>query len=332
MNKLIVIIGFVALIGVAVVASALGSSSSSATQQAMPTPKPTAVAKKTETKVVSEAKVVPTRFVSLGFQAGGVIIEVLVNAGDRVEAGTVLARLDTKQLDLQLAQADANLGAAQAAYDRLVKPDPIEMAVLKADVDKAKALLDQAQAAYDRIGGDGRPDAGAMPQRAQLQNAWSDYYKAQSLFNSKMQPADAQVKQVKAQVDSAKAARDLAADQLNRAKIVAPFAGTIASLDAKVGEHVAAGVPTLRLADYSSWQIETTDLTELNIARVHEGDVVTVTFDALTGLELPGTVERIETIGANKQGDIVYTVIIKLSRMDERLRWNMTAKVTVQTK
>ncbi len=106
----------------------------------------------------------------------------------------------------------------------------------------------------------------------------------------------------------------------------------IASLDAKVGEQVAAGVPILRLGDYSSWQIETTDLTELSIARVREGDTVMITFDALPDLKLPGTIDRIRMFGENKQGDIVYTAVVKPSQHDERLRWNMTAKVTMASK
>ncbi len=332
MNKLIVIIGFAALVGVAAVFSVMNNSGSSSAPQSTPQSTAAIIKVKTEKSVVSEAKVVPTRHVALGFQASGVIVEVLVNTGDRVEAGKVLARLDTKQLDLQLAQADANLAAAQAALERLVKGDPNEAAAAKADLDKAKEFLDRVQAAYDRIGGNTRPDAALMPERAQLQSAWTDFYRAQARYNSAVQPTDASVRQAQANANSAKAARDLVADQLNRAKIVAPFAGTIASLNAKVGEQAQAGAPSIRLADLTAWEIETTDLTELNIARVRVGDAVAITFDALPELELTGTVARIESIGENKQGDIVYTVIIKPLQNDARLRWNMTAKVTLVSK
>jgi HlyD family secretion protein len=83
------------------------------------------------------------------------------------------------------------------------------------------------------------------------------------------------------------------------------------------------------LADLSSWQIETEDLTELNVVRVREGDAVTISFDALPGFELPGTVSAIEPLGANRQGDIVYTVVVTPDSWDERLRWNMTATVQI---
>jgi HlyD family secretion protein len=83
------------------------------------------------------------------------------------------------------------------------------------------------------------------------------------------------------------------------------------------------------MADLATWQIETTDLTELDIARVRAGSTVTMTFDAVPGLELSGKVSRIRPIGENKQGDITYVVTITPDRQDERLRWNMTAAVSI---
>ncbi len=346
-----------------------------------PTPKvqPTLAAVKSSGKIVAEGRVVPARSASLGFQVAGVVAQVPVAVGDRVESGKVLAQLDTRQLELQLAQADANLAAAQAkssqlkrgatpedlaaaqqalksaqvSYEKLLKPDPSELSMLKADVDKAKALLDQAQAAYDRAGGDSNPYAGMLPQRAQLQTAWIDYQKALTAYNLKVNPSDAQIQQALSAVQTAKnqlakltpaaediaaaeanvkasqAARDLAAEQLSRAKLLAPFAGNVASLDLKVGEQVAIGAPVVRLADYANWQVETTDLTEINVVNVKEGDPATVTFDAIPELELTGKVASIKGFGDNKQGDIVYTLVIKLDKQDERLRWNMTAKVSL---
>jgi HlyD family secretion protein len=119
---------------------------------------------------------------------------------------------------------------------------------------------------------------------------------------------------------------------LDETELRAPFAGTIAALDLKVGETVVPGTPVVHLADLATWQIETTDLTELNIVRVRPGSAVTVTFDAIPALELPGTVSRIRALGENKQGDITYVVTITPDRQDERLHWNMTASVSMVSK
>jgi HlyD family secretion protein len=96
-----------------------------------------------------------------------------------------------------------------------------------------------------------------------------------------------------------------------------------------VGEVPGGGAAALVIADLSNWQIETEDLTELNVVTVREGDQVTITFDAIDGLELPGTIARIEPLGESRQGDIVYKVIITPNSWDERLRWNMTASVQI---
>ena len=352
-----------------------------------PTPKPvqTLPAIKVSNKVVAEGKVVPVKGAALSFQissaaqAQGTVAEIPVNVGDRVDAGTVLMRLDTKQLELQLAQAEANYAAAvaknaqlergpttmdataaqqsvtsaQAAYDNLLRPPQNDLIALKTDMDKAKAQVDRAQAAYDRIGGDSNPFANMTMERAALQTAWLDYQKAIALYNSRINPSDAQIQQAiagvqtaksnlskltpttedlaasEASMNAAKAARDLATDGLTRAKLTAPFAGTVVAIDPKVGETVAIGTPVVRVADTSNFQVETTDLTEINVVNVNEGDTATITLDAITDLELTGKVVNIKGFGENKQGDIVYTIVVKLDKQDPRLRWNMTAKVTI---
>ena len=343
------------------------------------TPEPAAAVEAAE-MIVAEGKVVPVRGVALSFPLGGVVAEVPVALGDQVSAGQLLARLETRTLELQQAEAEANvaaaqarlaqlkqgptaeeraaaeqaLAAAQAAYESLLHPSENELVALRSDVEKTKALLSQAQAAYDRIGGDSYPGNGATPQRAQLQLAWLDYQKAQALYDARTKPTDAQLQQAlaaiqnaksqlarlqpsadelaaaQAAVEQAQAARDLAAEQLTLAHLTAPFAGMVAALDLQPGQYVAAGLPVARLADTSAWQVQTTDLTELSIINVHEGDPAEVTLDAIPDLRLPGRVAHIQGYGEDHQGDIVYRLIIELEQQDPRLRWNMTAKVSVK--
>ena len=345
-----------------------------------PKPQPTTIAPvKSTGRIVAEGRLVPVKSAALSFQVGGVVAQIPVTVGAQVKSGTPLVQLDSKQLDLQLAQADANLASAQAkfnqlkrgpspeelaaaqqslksaqtTYDKLLKPDASEVSNLRADVDKAQAALKSAQTAYDMVGGDSNPNAGMLPQRLQLQNAWIDYQRALTNLANKLTPSDAQVQQAlsavqtaknqlakltptaddlaaaEASAKSAQAARDLAAEQLTRAKLVAPFDGVVVSIDAKAGEQVTVGAPAIRIADTSAWQVETTDLTELNVVNIKEGDTANVTLDALAGVDFSGKITSIKGFGDNRQGDIVYAVVVKLDTADPRLRWNMTAKVTI---
>jgi len=420
--KKFILISILVLITVSVMAC------SAAAPSPTPQAQPTLAAVKASAKIVAEGKVVPAKNASLGFQIGGVVAQVPVTVGSQVKAGQVLAQLDSKNLDLSLAQADANLAvaqsrlnqakrgptaddlaaaqqavksaqaaydkllkpdpddlaaaqqavkSAQAAYDKLLKPDPNDLAAAKVDLDKAQAAIKTAQAAYDAVGGDSNPYAGMLPQRLALQNAYLDLQKAQTAYNrvttpsdaqvqqalsalqtaknqlTKLNPSDAQVQQAVSALQTAKdqltklnpvaediaaadanvkasqAARDLAADQLTKVKLVAPFDGTIASVDINPGEQANVGTPVIRLADLSNMQIETTDLTEINVVNVNVGDAATVTLDAIPGLELTGKITSIKGFGDNRQGDIVYTLVITLDKQDPRLRWNMTAKVSI---
>ena len=133
-----------------------------------------------------------------------------------------------------------------------------------------------------------------------------------------------------AEVQRAEAALQLAQVALDETELQAPFAGIVATLDLKTGEYVAPGAPVAHLADLAAWQIETTDLTELDVVHVSAGSPVTMTFDAIPGLELPGTVSRVRSFGESRQGDITYIVTITPDRQDERLRWNMTAAVSIR--
>ncbi len=386
MNRLIVIVGFVALIGVALGVSLLGSGGGGSAAQATPAPTAAVAKAKTEKSIVSEARVVPATTAALGFSAGGRIAQVLVKEGDPVQANQILVRLDSQQQAAAVAQAqaafdgaqarlaglkagarsqeiavaEAGLAAAQAALQKLQQgPDEQQLVAARADLANAEAALKQAYAAYDRAGGASNPEAGWLPTSLALEQAMNaasaDRARLAALQNGP-RPADlaaarAEIQRAQAQLDlikvgtrpetltaaetdleSARAGLEQARLALANTELRAPFAGLIASLDAKVGEQVGAGTAILRLGDCSSWQIETTDLTELNVARVREGDAVSITFDALPDLKLPGTVARIRMFGENKQGDIVYTVIVKPAQHDERLRWNMTAKVTVASK
>ena len=83
------------------------------------------------------------------------------------------------------------------------------------------------------------------------------------------------------------------------------------------------------LADLRSWQVETDDLTELDVVGVLEGDEVSLTFDAIPDLELPGHVLRVKPLGEEKLGDVTYTVVVVPDEQDPRLKWGMTAVVTL---
>lgn len=215
-----------------------------------------------------------------------------------------------------LQAAEATLASARADLDRT------RSSVLTEQLAQGQAQLAQAQAQLARLRGPQRDNQLAVAQAGvELAQA--------SLAQLSATPQPSERGALEAQVESARAERDAARLALERTALKAPFAGTIAALELRPGELVGPSSVVAQLADTSQWSIETTDLTELDIARVGVGDRAELTFDALPGVRLAGRVASIRSYGEKLQGDVVYRAIIRLDAPDTRLRWNMTVAATI---
>ena len=126
---------------------------------------------------------------------------------------------------------------------------------------------------------------------------------------------------VKANLDEAK-------DTLSNYEITAPFDGVVAEIGAKVGEQVTPETRAVSVADFSQWIIETTDVTELEVVKLSQGQPVSLVPDALPDVTLNGTVTEISQAYTQQGGDILYTVRIAVKNPDPRLKWGMTVEAT----
>ncbi len=206
------------------------------------------------------------------------------------------------QDDVKRAQFLARYTDAQRNYDNAVRllnnlqgsATDIDMAIAQANLSLAQASLALAEQDYEKV--QNGPDPDLM--------------------------AAAQARQTAAESGLAAAKAALANRQL-----VAPFTGTVAQLNLKVGEQAAPGVTAAVLADFSGWLVETDDLTETEVPDVQVGQTADVTFDALPELNLPGKVLSISDVHTDKSGDVTYTTKVSLAKSDPRLRWGMTAVV-----
>jgi multidrug resistance efflux pump len=254
------------------------------------------------------------------------------------------------QAEADLANAEAALRQAQAAYDAVKWRNDVGALPQSAELERATNNYEAARARYDLLI-EGANESEIASARAQVEQAQATLDIAMApATESDIAAAEAEVRRAESQLallEAGARAETIAAAQaeliaaqtslmqrqleLSDTELKAPFAGTIASLGLEVGEQVTAAAPVARLADLSSWRVETDDLTEINVVYVEVGDNVSISIDALPDLELTGTVERIKPLGENKQGDITYTATIIPDGSDERLRWNMTASVIIET-
>jgi multidrug efflux pump subunit AcrA (membrane-fusion protein) len=193
--------------------------------------------------------------------------------------------------------ADAAQAAAQAQLDALLAGADAEVRAAQAGVWIAAAQRDVVQAQLDTL------QAGATPEE--------------------IAAAEAAVTQAEAALQAARAA-------LDQATLRASFAGAATSLEVSPGETVMPGQPVLTLADLSHLQVQTTDVSERDVARVSVGQQATVYVEPLR-MEAQGRVVRIawqaEVIG----GDVVYAVVVELDEQPPGLRWGMSVEVEIAT-
>jgi len=194
---------------------------------------------------------VPNAELELSFSSGGLLTEVLVEVGDKVQAGDVLASVDNTDAQSQVAEAESDLrlaelqlaeltatpdaaelaaaqyqltSAQEALQDLLNGPSAQEIIIAQADLATAVAALQQAQSAYDGVSW--RPDAAMSSQALELQSATADYDRAKANYDIAMAPAtEEEIASARANVAQAQAslnsllnsatAADLETAQLN---------------------------------------------------------------------------------------------------------------------
>jgi len=117
---------------------------------------------------------------------------------------------------------------------------------------------------------------------------------------------------------------------LDEATLRAPFAGHVAALEVRAGETVLPGQVVSALADLGRLQVETTDLSERDVARVAVGQQATVYVEAL-GVEIGGQVARIASQATTVGGDVVYAIVVALDEQPPGLRWGMSVEVEIAT-
>ena len=172
----------------------------------------------------------------------------------------------------------------------------IDLAQGAADLAYAKALLAKVQSDYEELEGGIDPDMLAL--------------------------AQARVNNAEKQLAAAQAARD-------NLEVTAPFSGTVAQIFIRESESVGPGQPVVILGDLSNLQVETTDLNEIDVARIKVGSKATITFDALPDVEVEAEVVRIATKSSPGTG-VNYTVILVLHEVPENLLWDMTAFIDIE--
>jgi len=269
--------------------------------------------------------------------------------------GENLASAWAAYLDAQIARADAEREWEELNLDDI--DDRIEDA--ETEIQDRQDDLDDAQEEFDKYKDLDEDNATRKTAEDDLETAQEDYNEAVRKLEEITRERDSvratldasiaaetearhqyeistdgvnkdQLTLAQARLENAQAQVAAADSNLSNFVLTAPFDGVVAEVAIEVGDQVSAEIRAVSIADTSSWMIETTDITELEVVDVAEGQQVTFTADALPDVTMEGVVTEISQSSYTQSGDVIYTVRIQVNEVDPRAKWGMTVEVTFE--
>jgi HlyD family secretion protein len=271
--------------------------------------------------VTASGEVRPKRYVNVGANVSGRLIEINVLEGDRVKKGQILARVEAERYEAIQRQSEAGVAASRA------------------DLQRAEADVAAAKLAFDR--------AKRMQQDKLIADSAYDQAEAEwKMKTAQVESARRRVAQLQAQLESTR-------DDLTKTTVISPMDGVVTNLPKEAGEMVIGAMsfsPTviMTVADLSIMECEVM-VDETDFRNLKLGQEAKIKVDALEGLELKGAVTEIGSsalvrgsgsqaasqtaLGANtgnQPKDFKVTITIKDPPPNLRPGLNATADITTE--
>lgn len=287
---------------------------------------------------------VDQRQVALAFNGTDRIATLSVEEGDRVKAGQVLGKLDTRTLELQMAQVDADIAAQQQALQRLKAGSrPEEIVQARAQVEAAAADAELAQQQLDRLLAARETHAGRAVSKQDLDGAQARRKVAlaqlenarKALQLAVVGPRKEDVAQQQARVDSAVASLALLRHRLSEAELKAPIDAVVRSRLLEPGDMASPQRPVYALAITSPKWVRAY-VNEVDLGRVRPGMGATLTTDSQPARPLTGKVGYISSVAeftpktvqtTDLRTSLVYEIRVLADDADDRLRLGMPVTV-----
>ena len=302
-------------------------------------------------KTTGQIETQPNKQIAITAPTAGTVTELLVQPGDTVSKGQVVAVIASPELlelragsldrsteaEARLREAQANLKEAEANYANEQKIAQSEIAAAKTDVSIAQDNYDRDKQLVKE---------GALPRREMLnsqnQLLEAKTVSARAIASRQVLEAKTAVERARVEVDAAKSRVGLAANnyqsrlqQLNTTAndrglvtVLAPISGSVASLDLTLGESIEdRGTKLMTVVD-SQEVLATANIAERDLARVKIGQQVRV---KVAGIPNKTFVSRIAQIDPTVGDTRVVAVRAKLNNASQELKPGMFAELEVLT-
>ncbi|MEM1238921.1 MAG: efflux RND transporter periplasmic adaptor subunit [Cyanobacteria bacterium P01_H01_bin.26] len=307
-------------------------------------------------RINASGEVEAFRTVNLSPKTSGIVDELLVEQGDSVEQGQILARMDIDDLNAQLRQNQANLAEAEAQLQDLLQgTDRPQLAQAEANLEAVRSQLTEANAQLRLTEGDLIRDRslyaqGAISER-ELDNSQTSVDSAlanvrqlearieeaqQRLEDLEDDPDPEDVAQARAQVERARGQVDVIRTRIDNTIIRAPFSGIVTQRFANEGAFVTPTTSASEAASATSSAIfaiasgleVVAEVPEADLDQIRVGQAVEIVSTAYPEQVFTGEVRLIAPEAIERQNVTIFQVRVQLNNGLEQLRSNMNVDVS----
>jgi len=291
---------------------------------------------------------VDLRQVQLSFNNSERIAAVLVQEGDRVRQGQLVARLDTRRLEPQVAQAEAQVAAQRQVVQRLRNGSrPEEIAQARANVDSAKADAVNARQMYERVKGAAEMSAGRAVRQQDVDSAKAalEVAEAKLAVNEKaldlavIGPRKEDIAQNEAQLRANEAQLAFLRQQLIDAQLLAPIDAVVRTRVLEPGDMASPQRPVFTLAITDPKWVRAY-VSEPDLGKVRPGMAASVRVDSFPNRRFDGWVGFISPVAEftpksvqteELRTSLVYEVRVFVKDPSDELRLGAPATVYLNT-
>jgi HlyD family secretion protein len=280
----------------------------------------------------TNGKVEPIEWMPVRSERAGLITRVLVSRGQLVTKDQPLVELDTRVAAADLSKAQAAIQEAKAQQQVLTQGGrAAERQDIESNLSRARLDLEAAQKNYQTLE---RLVAKQAATRQELDSARQlvDQFqlRIQSLEKSKAALVTGIDKEIaKARLQEAQSAATVAQSNLDLSIIRAPLDGTVYDFDLKQGSYVNPGDPIAKVGRLDRVRV-TVYVDEPDLGKVHEGELVVITWDALPGHQWKGKVDKLPTqivpLGTRQVGEVGCVI----ENPDRELKPNANINADIQ--
>ncbi len=269
------------------------------------------------------AKVESPEDANLSAAVEAAVLQVLVQDGDSVEAGTPLILLDDQDSQLELLQREADVQEILADINlerqRLLRN--------RQALEREQELLELTESNAERVQSLYRDK---LLSQANVDDSTEELKRQQLAFTSRqlsIEESEIKVKKLQAQLRRAQALRDRAGLTADRTRVLAPFSGAVSNVQVSVGDRVRVGDELLRIHNPEAIELRTQVPTRF-AARIRDALSLAVDMDAtvsVAGMDYAAHLERLSS--STRQGSGSVDAYLSFEQLPPETQLGATLRV-----